>query len=96
MGFGLFARGGDLAIIYIICLKYTDYGLTIGEVFAILMYVRTVMANTGSITNNIQAIAKVSGSAYEMAILMVTPNKVKFEGNERPGGADGPTGEIQL
>ena len=60
------------------------------------MYVRTVMANVGSITNNIQAIAKVSGSAYEMAILMVTPNKVKFEGNERPGGADGPTGNINL
>lgn len=60
------------------------------------MYVRTVMANVGSITNNIQAIAKVSGSAYEMAILMVTPNKVKFEGNERPGGADGPTGDINL
>ena len=54
------------------------------------------MANVGSITNNIQAIAKVSGSAYEMAILMVTPNKVKFEGNERPGGADGPTGDINL
>ena len=53
MGFGLFARGGDLAIIYIICIKYLDYGLTIGEVFAILMYVRTIMANTGSITNNI-------------------------------------------
>ena len=30
MGVGLFARGGDLAIIYIICLKYEDYGLTIG------------------------------------------------------------------
>lgn len=60
------------------------------------MYVRTIMANVGSITNNIQAIAKVSGSAYEMAILMVTPNKVKFEGNQRPGGNDGPTGDINL
>jgi len=96
MGFGLFARGGDLAIIYIICIKYLDYGLTIGQVFAILMYVRTVMSNVGSITNNVQAIAKVSGSAYEMAILMVKPNKVKFEGNTRPGGSAGPTGEINL
>ena len=60
------------------------------------MYVRTVMFNVGSITNNIQAIAKVSGSAYEMAILMVTPNKVKFEGEQRPGGADGPSGDINL
>jgi len=76
MGYGLLARGGDLAIIYIICLKYADYGLSIGEVTAILMYVRTIMANVGAITNNVQAIAKVSGSAYEMAILMVTPNKV--------------------
>lgn len=46
------------------------------------------MANVGAITNNITAIAKVSGSAYEMAILMVTPNKVKFEGSETPGAAD--------
>ena len=30
MGYGLFARGGDLAIIYIICLKYEAWGLTIG------------------------------------------------------------------
>ena len=98
MGFGLFARGGDLAIIYIICIKYIDYGLSIGQVFAILMYVRTVMSNVGSITNNVQAIAKVSGSAYEMAILMVKPNKVKFEGNERPVGSDGvnPDGTVDL
>ena len=88
MGYGLLARGGDLAIIYIICLKYADYGLSIGEVTAILMYVRTIMANVGAITNNVQAIAKVSGSAYEMAILMVTPNKVKFDGEECPGVAD--------
>lgn len=27
---------------------------------------------------------------------MCTPNKVKFEGTERPGGAEGPSGEIQL
>lgn len=53
MGFGFFARGGDLAIIYIICLKYLDYGLSIGEVTAILMYVRTIMSNVGAITNNI-------------------------------------------
>ena len=31
-----------------------------------------------------------------MAILMVTPNKVKFEGNERPGGPDGPSGDMKL
>lgn len=31
-----------------------------------------------------------------MAILMVKPNKVKFEGNTRPGGAEGPAGEIEL
>ena len=54
------------------------------------------MSNVGSVTNNVQAIAKVSGSAYEMAILMVKPNKVKYEGNTRPGGSDGPEGTVDL
>ena len=53
MGIGFFARGADLAIIYIICLKFKDWNMSIGEVFAILMYVRTIMANVGSITNNV-------------------------------------------
>ena len=61
-----------------------------------MMYVRTIQQNTGAITNNIQAIAKVTGSAYEIALLMVTPNKVNYDGTERPGGADGPQGDLQL
>ena len=44
---------GDVAIIYIISITYEDFELSIGEVTAIMLYVRTLMNNAGSITNNI-------------------------------------------
>jgi len=42
------------------------------------------MNNAGSITNNIQAVAKVFGSSYEIAVLIVTPNQVVYEGKLKP------------
>ena len=42
------------------------------------------MNNAGAITNNIQAVAKVFGSSYEIAFLIVSPNKVIFEGTKKP------------
>mmetsp|Transcript_23732 Transcript_23732/g.29496 ORF Transcript_23732/g.29496 Transcript_23732/m.29496 type:complete len:331 (+) Transcript_23732:760-1752(+) len=85
----------DVAIIYTISRLYDYFDLTIGEVTAILLYTRTIMNNAGAITNNIQAVAKVFGSSYEIALLIVTPNKVVFEGTKQP--VDVPdSGSIQL
>ena len=53
------------------------------------------MNNAGAITNNIQAVAKVFGSAYEISLLIVTPNKVLFEGTQRPEGTE-QDGSIKL
>ena len=74
----------DVAIIYIISQLYDYFDLTIGQVTAILLYTRTIMNNAGAITNNIQAVAKVFGSSYEIALLIVAPNKVIFEGTKKP------------
>ena len=78
------AAGGDVAIIYIIAKTYKTFNLTIGEITAILLYVRTLQNNAGAITNNIQAVAKVFGASYEIGVLMVTPNQVIFNGDKRP------------
>lgn len=43
---------GDVAIIWIIAAVYVDFNLNIGQVTAIMLYVRTLMNNTGTITNN--------------------------------------------
>ena len=58
--------------------------MDIGKTTAILLYVRTLMNNAGAITNNIQAVAKVFGSAYEISMMIVMPNKVLFEGSKKP------------
>ena len=49
-----------------------------------MLYVRTLMNNTGTITNNFQAITKVFGSSYEIALLIVSPNQVLYEGTLKP------------
>jgi ABC-type multidrug transport system fused ATPase/permease subunit len=66
----------DIAIIYIVSRTFGYFDLSIGEVTAILLYVRTIMSNAGTITNNVQAVSKVFGSSYEIAVLIVTPNMV--------------------
>ena len=74
----------DLLIIYIVSQTFSYFELTIGEVTAILLYVRTIMNNAGTLTNNIQAVAKVFGSSYEIALLIVTPNQVVHDGKLKP------------
>ena len=40
------------------------------------------MLNATTITNNVQAVAKVFGSSYEIAVLIVTPAVVSFDGKK--------------
>lgn len=37
----------------------------------------------GGITNNLQAIAKIHGAAYDISVLIVSPNRVIYEGTKR-------------
>ena len=67
--------GGDLAIIFILAKTMGKFNLSLGEVTAIMLYARTIMNNTGAVTQNIQAVAKVFGSAYEISVIIVAPNK---------------------
>ena len=55
-----------------------------GEITAILLYVRTLQSNLNAITTNVQAVAKVFGSSYEIGLLMATPNKIEFNGKKQP------------
>lgn len=71
-------------MIYILAKTMGYFELTIGEVTAIMLYIRTIMNNTGSLTNNIQAVAKVFGSAYEIAVLIVKPNEIIYDGTKKP------------
>ena len=69
-----------MAIIFIIAKTYKSFDLSMGEITAILLYVRTLQSNLNAITTNVQAVAKVFGSSYEIGLLMATPNKIEFNG----------------
>ena len=70
--------GGDLAIIFILAKTMGKFNLSLGEVTAIMLYARTIMNNTGAVTQNIQAVAKVFGSAYEISVIIVAPNELEY------------------
>ena len=74
----------DMLIIYIISHTFDYFELNVGEVAAVLLYVRLVMNNIGAITQNIQHVADVFGSSYEIAVLIVAPSKVTYDGKKRP------------
>ena len=73
-----------MAIIFIIANTYKRFDLSMGEITAILLYVRTLQSNLNAITTNVQAVAKVFGSSYEIGLLMATPNKIEFNGKKQP------------
>ena len=53
-----------------------------GEITAILLYVRTLQSNLNAITTNVQAVAKVFGASYEISLLMAAPNKIELKGQK--------------
>ena len=53
IGYRTMASLTDLGIIWIVARWYEDFNLTLGEVTAVMLYVRTLMNHSGSITNNI-------------------------------------------
>ena len=71
-----------MAIIFIIAKTYKSFDLSMGEITAILLYVRTLQSNLNAITTNVQAVAKVFGASYEIGLLMATPNKIEFKGEK--------------
>ena len=73
-----------MAIIFIIAKTYKSFDLSMGEITAILLYVRTLQSNLNAITTNVQAVAKVFGASYEIGLLMATPNKIEFKGEKQP------------
>ena len=74
--------GADVAIIFIIAKTYKSFDLSMGEITAILLYVRTLQSNLNAITTNVQAVAKVFGASYEIGLLMASPNKIEFKGEK--------------
>ena len=76
----ILANFGDVAIVLVVRATFVEYELTIGEITAIFLYVRTLMLNATVITNNLQHVAKVYGSSYEIAVLIVTPARVTWDG----------------
>ena len=73
-----------LGIIYLVARTYEQLDLTIGEVAAVMLYVRAVMNNAGAVTNNIQNVFKVFGASYEIALLIVSQSKVEHTGKLQP------------
>ena len=73
-----------MAIIFIIAKTYKRFDLSMGEITAILLYVRTLQSNLNAITSNVQAVAKVFGASYEIGLLMAAPNKIEFKGEKQP------------
>lgn len=73
-----------LGIIYLVARTYEQLDLTIGEVAAVMLYVRAVMNNAGAVTNNIQNVFKVFGASYEIALLIVSQSRVEHTGKLQP------------
>ena len=73
-----------LGIIYLVARTYEQLDLTIGEVAAVMLYVRAVMSNAGAVTTNIQNVFKVFGASYEIALLIVSQSRVEHTGKLQP------------
>ena len=81
IGFKTLASLADLGIIFALSRTYQDFDMTIGEVTAILLYVRVIRNHNGSLIDNINTVAKVFGASYEICFLIVSPKKVHYEGD---------------
>ena len=86
----------SLAIIYLVARTYESLNLTIGEVAAVMLYVRAVMNNAGAVTNNIQNVFKVFGASYEIALLIVSQSKVKHTGKLQPNQDSEETNDMHI
>ena len=53
----ILANLGDVMIVLIIRSTFQDFGLSIGDVTAVFLYVRTLMLHASIITNNLFAMA---------------------------------------
>ena len=72
------------------------FDLDIGEVTAVLLYVKTIMNNVGALTNNYQQVSKVFGASYEIAVLIVTPCEIEHLGTEQPDMTTPIGGSVKL
>lgn len=74
---------GSLTLVCFISSIFVKRGeINIGTITAFLLYMRSFQEVIGGITNNSQAIAKIFGAAYDISVLIVSPNKVTYEGTK--------------
>lgn len=85
-----------LGIIYLVARTYEQLDLTIGEVAAVMLYVRAVMNNAGAVTNNIQNVFKVFGASYEIALLIVSQSRVEHTGKLQPDQDSDETNDMHV
>ena len=85
-----------LGIIYLVARTYEQLDLTIGEVAAVMLYVRAVMNNAGAVTNNIQNVFKVFGASYEIALLIVSQSRVEHTGKLQPNQDSDETNDMHV
>ena len=81
IGFKTLASLADLGIIFALSRTYQDFDMSIGEVTAVLLYVRVIRNHNGSLIDNINTVEKVFGASYEICFLIVSPKKVHYEGD---------------
>ena len=65
--------------------SYKNGEITIGMITGFLLYMRNFQEIVAAITNNIQTIAKVFGAAYDISVMIVTPNKISNSGSKTIG-----------
>ena len=79
---------GDIFLIFFLTTYMDYYELSIGEVTAIMLYVRVIMNNNNALFINMGQISDVFGAAYEIAVLIVSPNLGTFDGTKKPEPSD--------
>jgi ABC-type multidrug transport system fused ATPase/permease subunit len=74
---------GSLAIVcFSASVFYQQNDISIGTITAFLLYMRSFQELSMNITNNLQAIVKIHGAAYDISVLIVAPNKVVHDGKK--------------
>lgn len=86
MGQNQILGAGSLAIVcYAGSVSFQKKEIDIGTITAFLLYMRNFQEITINISNQLQNMSKIHGAAYDISVMIVTPNKLQYDGTKVMG-----------
>ncbi len=77
----VFQQAAFACILFIVGQYYITEHISIGSTMAYLLYMQKIVDNFGEMSNQLQSIARVQGSSYKIAELIIKPPKVVMKEN---------------